>query len=407
MPNLPASHEHPSPAMLARAPHRLLFFVGAGNLLLLMAWWALWLAGLHGGWALPQPPLPAGWLHALAMQYLVLPSFVFGFLLTVFPRWMGLPELPRRHYVPIGAGLFGGQAALLLAMLGWAPGLWLGLALAIAGWSGALVVLGGLLKAERGRTWHAYSCYAALLLGWLGLLAFAGVAAGESRLMAANIALGSFGLLLPLYLSVAHRMFPFFAGNAVPGYVAWRPLWWLAAMWATLLAHLALALAGADAWLWLADAPALALAAYALWRWWPRGCMPGLLAALFIGMAWLPVTYALYVVQSVGCLLTGQLLLGRGPIHALSIGLFGSLLVAMVTRVTQGHSGRPLTMPPVAWFAFAAIQGVATMRVVAELTPDPLRWQVAAAVGWLLALAPWVARIGRIYLSPRPDGKGG
>ncbi|WP_372175560.1 NnrS family protein [Xanthomonas euvesicatoria] len=292
-------------------------------------------------------------------------------------------------------------------MLGWAPGLWLGLALTIAGWSGALVVLGGLLKAERGRTWHAYSCYAALLLGWLGLLAFAGVAAGESRLMAANVALGSFGLLLPLYLSVAHRMFPFFAGNAVPGYVAWRPLWWLAAIWATLLAHMALALAGADAWLWLADAPALALAAYALWRWWPRGRMPGLLAALFIGMAWLPVTYALYVVQSVGCLLTGQLLLGRAPIHALSIGLFGSLLVAMVTRVTQGHSGRPLTMPPVAWFAFAAIQGVAMMRVVAELTPDPLRWQVAAAVGWLLALAPWVARIGRIYLSPRRDGKGG
>lgn len=407
MPSVPASRDHPSPALLARAPHRLLFFVGAGNLLLLMAWWALWLAGLRGGWSLPPPPLPAGWLHALAMQYLVLPSFVFGFLLTVFPRWMGLPELPRRHYLPIGAGLFGGQAALLLAMLGWAPGLWLGLALAFAGWSAALVVLGRLLKAERGRTWHAYSCYAAVLLGWLGLLAFAGVAAGESRLMAANVALGSFGLLLPLYLSVAHRMFPFFAGNVVPGYVAWRPLWWLAAMWATLLAHLSLALAGADAWLWLADAPALALAGYALWCWWPRGRMPGLLAALFIGMAWLPVTYALYVVQSVGCLLTGQLLLGRAPIHALSIGLFGSLLVAMVTRVTQGHSGRPLTMSPVAWFAFAAIQVVAILRVIAELTSDPLPWQIAAAFGWLLALAPWVARVGRIYLSPRRDGKGG
>ena len=28
-------------------------------------------------------------------------------------------------------------------------------------------------------------------------------------------------------------------------------------------------------------------------------------------------------------------------------------------------------------------------------------------VAWLLALAPWVARIGRIYLSPRKDGKPG
>ena len=47
---------------------------------------------------------------------------------------------------------------------------------------------------------------------------------------------------------------------------------------------------------------------------------------------------------------------------------------------------------------------VAVMRVVAELAPDTLAWQVAAALGWLLAFAPWVAHIGRIYLSPRVDG---
>lgn len=399
--------ERPSPALLVRAPHRLLFFVGACNLLLAMSWWGLWLAGLHGAWTMPQPPLYAGWLHALVMQYLVLPSFVFGFLLTVFPRWMGLPELPRRRYVPVGVGLFGGQAALLAAMLGWAPGLWIGLALALAGWSAGLLVLGRLLKAERGRTWHARACYAALVLGWLGLLAFVGVAAGQTWLMPVNVALGSFGLLLPVYLTVAHRMFPFFAGNAVPGYQPWRPLWWLGAMWALMMAHLLLAIAGADAWLWLADAPLLALSTHALWRWWPRGRMPGLLAALFLGLAWLPATFALYLLQSVGYLLTGQLPLGRAPIHALSIGLFGSLLVAMVTRVTQGHSGRALTMPAVAWFTFVAVQLVAVLRVVSELLADALLWQALAAAGWLLAFAPWVARIGRIYLSPRADGRPG
>jgi uncharacterized protein involved in response to NO len=83
------------------------------------------------------------------------------------------------------------------------------------------------------------------------------------------------------------------------------------------------------------------------------------------------------------------------------------VLIAMVTRVTQGHSGRPLVMPGVAWFAFAAIQLVALLRVVAELAPDPMAWQAVAAVGWLIAFAPWVARIGRIYLSPRADGKPG
>jgi uncharacterized protein involved in response to NO len=36
-----------------------------------------------------------------------------------------------------------------------------------------------------------------------------------------------------------------------------------------------------------------------------------------------------------------------------------------------------------------------------------MRWQAYAAIGWLVALAPWVARIGRIHLSPRIDGKPG
>ena len=54
-------------------------------------------------------PVPAGWLHAIVMQYQVLPAFMFGFLLTVFPRWMSLPPLTRAHYVPVGVGLLGGQ----------------------------------------------------------------------------------------------------------------------------------------------------------------------------------------------------------------------------------------------------------------------------------------------------------
>ena len=36
--------------MLAAAPHRLLFFVGASNVLLAMLWWALWLIGSFETW---------------------------------------------------------------------------------------------------------------------------------------------------------------------------------------------------------------------------------------------------------------------------------------------------------------------------------------------------------------------
>ncbi len=74
---------------------------------------------------------------------------------------------------------------------------------------------------------------------------------------------------------------------------------------------------------------------------------------------------------------------------------------------TQGHAGLPLVLPPVAWFAFVAIQVVTLMRIVAELAPDPYLWQTLAAIGWLVALGPWVARLGRFYLSPRVDGTAG
>jgi uncharacterized protein involved in response to NO len=233
------------------------------------------------------------------------------------------------------------------------------------------------------------------------------VSGGSAAWAFASIKLGTFGFLLPVYLTVAHRMFPFFASNVVPGYVPWRPMWLLAVAFALLLVHLGLELVHAYAWLWIADAPLLVLALTLLWRWWPRGKKPGLLTVLFLGLAWLPVTFALYLAQSLAYLQTGTYMFGRAPAHALFVGFFGSVLVAMVTRVTQGHSGRPLVMPAVAWFAFVALQAVAVARVFADLAPDPVRWHAISAIGWLVALAPWVTRLGRIYLAPRIDGKPG
>jgi len=398
-----------SPRLLARAPHRLMFFIGAGNLLLAMAWWAAWL--LTTRWPLAhmhQPETYAGWLHAFVMQYQVLPSFFFGFLLTTFPRWMGLPELSRSRYLPVGIGMFGGQLATLLGAACCQPGIVLGALLTLCGWIAGLGALGPLLLRETGTTWHARSCFAALLLGLAGLLAWTAFLLGASPLWAfGSIKVGTFGLLLPVYLTVAHRMFPFFAGNVVPGYRPWRPMWVLAACWTLILVHLALELVHGYRWLWMPDAWLFGLTAYMLWRWWPRGRKPGLLTVLFVGLAWLPVAFALYAAQSLVLATTDAFVLGRAPAHALFIGFFGSVLIAMVTRVTQGHSGRPLVMPTVAWFAFAAIQLVALARVLAELAHDPMAWMAIAAVGWLVALAPWVARVGRIYLSPRADGKPG
>ena len=68
-----------------------------------------------------------------------------------------------------------------------------------------------------------------MLLGFAGFLAYAvSLHTGDARLVFASIKIGSFGLLLPVYFTVAHRMFPFFAANVVAGYKPWRPMWTLA-----------------------------------------------------------------------------------------------------------------------------------------------------------------------------------
>ena len=179
-------------------------------------------------------------------------------------------------------------------------------------------------------------------------------------------------------------------------------------VWMLLLTHALLEWRDAPGWLWMVDLPlALVFAWHALaWQPWRlRG--PGLLVVLYLAFAWLPIAFILFSIQDLIYASTGHLLLGRAPLHALAIGYFGSMLVAMVTRVTQGHSRRPLQMGAVAWLCFALLQVVVLLRIRAELGGDVYLWLVIAAYGWLVAFLPWVLRSAWIYLTPRVDGKPG
>ena len=77
-------------AILFAAAHRPLFLAGVLNFAFLMIWWTatlfdiyIWPIGLVSG------DVPTSLLHAPVMLFLMVPSFFFGFLLTVFPRWSG------------------------------------------------------------------------------------------------------------------------------------------------------------------------------------------------------------------------------------------------------------------------------------------------------------------------------
>lgn len=404
----PESRQLPITHWLALTPHRHLFFVGGTNLLLAMAAWAVWLFWMHAAPAsVPQAPLYAGLVHALIFPLFVFGPFLFGFLLTVFPRWMAVPDFNRWHYLPIGGSLLLGQLCLLAGMYGAALAHHLGLLLGLAGWSMGLLLLLNRLLADRSECWHARSAALAISMGWLAMLCMVLQQHGASgSLLLLAVKLGVFGLLLPIFLTVAHRMFPFFAKNVVAGYEMWRPLWLLAALWPLLLGHVLLDWLGASRWLWLVDLPLTLLGATMVVRWWPRGKVAPILRALFVGLAWMPIGFALFSAQSL-LLWTQVSVLGRAPLHAITIGMFGAILVAMVSRVTKGHAGRPLSLSRIDLMAFIAIQLVAVLRIGAELSSDLFFWNGVAALAWVLVLLPWVVSNGRIWSRARIDGRPG
>ena len=397
-----------NPSILLAAPHRLPFLTGSLAFGGLLMWWLAQLAQLYAGLSgFPATDLPPTLLHGPAMIYLGLAPFIFGFLLTVFPRWIGLPDLALRQFASVGVLLLVGAVLVLVALGTGLDALLLpGFGLVAVGWTIALLVLVGVLwrgmKAGRPPCWHAWSALAGLTLGLAGLLSTIAFISGSSSdypVYANRIGIG--GFLLPIFLTVAHRMVPFFAGNVVEGYARWRPDWLIAALWISLLARLAGELLNIG---WLAISANGALAALTgamLWKWWPRASAPGLLIVLIWGFAWAPMGFTLAMLD------TATLALGRGPDHALMIGFAGSLLVAMVTRVTQGHSGRPLSMTALAWLAFGAVQLAAIARLWAALQLE-LAEALLVSVGVLcLGMLPWLLRNMGIYLSPRSDGKAG
>lgn len=398
----------PSAGWLAVTPHRSLFAVGAANLCLAMLWWAILLIDTRWGLVgLPNGPIYAGWLHAVVLPYLVLAPFIFGFLFTVFPRWMPVPAYTRWHYLPTAGSLLLAQLLMLSSQFSGALGLHLGLLFGLAGWTNGLILLADRLRQDRSGCWHARSILAAVSLGWLGMLSICLHQFDNQFVwLHAAMKLGVHGLLLPIYLTVAHRMFPFFAQCVHPSYKPWRPAALLAAIWVLLAGHIGLELFNLQRWLWLSDTPAALLGLWVLRRWWPPAGSPFILRALFIGMLWWPLGAALYSAQSV-LLWFDIAALGRAPLHAYTIGLFGALLVAMVSRVSKGHSGRPLEMNAVDRAAFVAIQGVAVIRIGAELGVDFWAWNAIAALGWVLVLLPWLLQCLWIWSTPRIDGKPG
>lgn len=425
-------------ATLSSAPHRVLFLPGAIQVVLVMLYWlAVLLSSMGIEPALPATAVPALAAHGWLMLYGIFPFFVFGFLFTAVPSWLEAPRPSRAEYLVVAL-------PMALGALLFYPGLYLpalaasAIGLHLLGWVAALRVLWRLLDATPHPApaqlavtprltgpvpgvqavpaqpidrRHARAAMLACTLGALGELAFLSWLLTDAPVawqLAESLAV--WGFLAPLFLAVCHRMIPWFTSRVVQNYAPFRPTAALWGMVAACLAHAALEMADLMAWLWIADGILAVLAGWLAIRWHSADAYRvRLLGMLHIGFLWAGLAFALYGLDSLARLIGTGWDLGHAPLHALGIGFFASMLLAMASRVSLGHSGRKLEADGLTWTLFWLVQLTALLRMLPEWIPplNGLVWMIPSALAWLAAFSLWAWRYAPFYWQARVDGKAG
>ncbi|MBM5571118.1 MULTISPECIES: NnrS family protein [Deefgea] len=388
------------------APHRLGFLAGSGLLLLCFIWWGAHMLGRWQGVVLPSAVLPM-FLHGYSMTYCFFPLFMLGFIYTAGPRWLSVPS-PRLHrYLPIMLGYLLGGIAVIASAFNTSM-LMLGVSVQAVAWLAALCVWLLAIKHSHVKDQlHARLIALAFALGWIGmLLALLWAVTGNTMAWLWSVQIGVWGLLLPVFLAVSHRMIPFFSGSVLQPYRPWRPSWWLYTLVGCSL--LRIVLIGLQINTVLVDAIMAGVLLYTTWRWdLHQSFRVKLLAMLHAAFAWAGVAMLL-ATMSEALKLFGHHGLGFAPLHALTLGFFCCMLLAFVTRVTLGHSGRPLIAGGMVWTCYWAMHGVALARVLGEVLPVNQAAAYALAVLLaLLALFAWSRVYLPMYWQARVDGAAG
>lgn len=122
--------------------------------------------------------------------------------------------------------------------------------------------------------------------------------------------------------------------------------------------------------------------------------------------------HATYLCIPVSLLLRGLLdnpFASHNMLHLFAIGAIGGVILAMIARVTMGHTGRAIYQGPNMSLAFGAMVLAAIVRAIGvALFPQYLIAAVnISAALWVLAFAMYVGLFGKMLITPRVDGHPG
>jgi uncharacterized protein involved in response to NO len=355
----------------------------------------LWMPLFEGHFALPSAFSPLDW-HVHELLYGYLAAAIAGFLMTAIPNWTGrLPVVGRRLGLLVALWGAGRVAVLISGVIGAWPGAVIDSAFLVA-----LTAVTG-REVWAGRNWRNLRVVGLVALSALGNVVFhletifSGTAAYGTRIgIAATVTLVTL---------IGGRIVPSFTMNWLrprgPGAMPVP----FARFDGVAIAVSSLALA---AWVVRPDGAltggglivAGLFQAARLWRWvgWRTA-----------GEKLVLVLHVAYLFVPVGFLLVGAVDLGVVPLmpsaalHAWTIGALATMTLAVMTRASLGHTGRPL-------HATRAIQVIylgAVVATVARIAMGMGRAEFVllhvAMVGWLVAFAGFAIVYFPILTRPR------
>ena len=374
------------------------FFL-AGSLFALLAI-PLWVAAWTGLWPGFQPT--GGWLawHRHEMLFGFAMAIVAGFLLTAGQTWTGQPGVSGNRLAALAL-------VWLLARLGWLLGapLWLLVVTELLFMFGVAWLMGRMLWAVRQKRNYPVIAVLALMTA-ADIQVLWGVGLADDGLQRQGV-LAALWLVAALMALIGGRVIPFFTQRGLGRTEQVKAWAWLDV---ALLVGSALVAVLYAVGVALLPNPLLGVLFFAialghlvrLVRWYDKGIwgVP-LLWSLHLAMLWLVVAAGGLALWHIGLLGTPS-----PSLHALSVGSMSGLILAMIARVTLGHTGRPLQLPSGIAGAFVLFNLGAGARVFLT-TALPVAGLWLAATCWALAFALYAWRYAPMLLSPRVDGHPG
>lgn len=385
--------------MLAFRPY---FLAGGLLAFLSIGYWLLILTG-YASWHLT---MPATLWHAHEMLFGFAGVVAVGFLLTAAQNWTGVESISGKALMLLTFVWISARLAFFIKLPDFAnANLWLVTLLQLAWWLGAITALANMLLTARSKNNYPFLVILSVLcaLNTLYLLLVL-----NNNMQLALAVVDTAVLVVSLLVGiVAGRVIPFFTakGLALSEQVRTpkidKALLYLSILAITLFFISKLFLSSISPAFIVAIVAVLHLIRAKLW-WHANVLKVPLLWSLHfsyfaLGVGLMMIALSFYTSE----------VHFKDALHLITIGTIGMMILAMMTRVSLGHTGRTLNTPKYISVAFALVLVAAITRSILPLIIAPhFAWQISALL-WLVAFLLFLIYCTPILTRRRVDGRRG